>query len=63
MGHIIKLLAASLAISGVTADDFNVLQHLGGNGQWFPGMIMCIKGLFFPRILTSRRSRGNRHLI
>ncbi|KAF1847653.1 acid phosphatase PHO12 precursor [Cucurbitaria berberidis CBS 394.84] len=37
MDRIIKLLTASLAITGVAADNFNVLQHLGGNAQWFPG--------------------------
>ncbi|KAF1927276.1 acid phosphatase PHO12 precursor [Didymella exigua CBS 183.55] len=30
-------IAAASAISAVTADDFNILQHVGGNGQWFPG--------------------------
>jgi acid phosphatase len=30
-------IAAASAIAAVVADDFDVLQHLGGNGQWFPG--------------------------
>ncbi|KAH8702887.1 histidine phosphatase superfamily [Phaeosphaeriaceae sp. PMI808] len=34
----INLVAAAVAIRGVVAaDDFNILQHVGGNGQWFPG--------------------------
>ncbi|KAF1942857.1 acid phosphatase PHO12 precursor [Clathrospora elynae] len=37
MQRFVKLLAASLTVASVTADDFNVLQHLGGNGQWLPG--------------------------
>ncbi|CAO2651363.1 Nn.00g039330.m01.CDS01 [Neocucurbitaria sp. VM-36] len=37
MERIVKLLTASLAITAVTADGFNVLQHLGGNAQWLPG--------------------------
>ncbi|KAF1830149.1 phosphoglycerate mutase-like protein [Decorospora gaudefroyi] len=37
MQRLVKLLAASLATTGIAAqEDFNVLQHLGGNGQWFP---------------------------
>jgi hypothetical protein len=32
-----KLLAVAAAVSGAIADDFNILQHVGGNGQWFPG--------------------------
>jgi acid phosphatase len=34
-----NLLAAAVAISVVVADDFNILQHVGGNGQWFPGKL------------------------
>ena len=30
-------LAAVSAIASVAAEDFNILQHVGGNGQWFPG--------------------------
>ncbi|KAK7179531.1 hypothetical protein DPSP01_011965 [Paraphaeosphaeria sporulosa] len=37
MEHVIRLLVAASAVAHATADDFNVLQHLGGNGQWFPG--------------------------
>ncbi|KAI8941967.1 hypothetical protein NX059_000077 [Plenodomus lindquistii] len=37
MQHIATLLAASLAAGTVAGQDFNVLQHLGGNGQWLPG--------------------------
>ncbi|KAF2243137.1 phosphoglycerate mutase-like protein [Trematosphaeria pertusa] len=36
MARFIKLLIAALGVSGAAAD-FNVLRHLGGNGQWFPG--------------------------
>ncbi|KAI4675637.1 uncharacterized protein J4E88_007671 [Alternaria novae-zelandiae] len=35
-----KLLALSLAASSAAVaaqDNFNVFQHIGGNGQWFPG--------------------------
>lgn len=32
-----ELLVAASAVTHVVADDFNILQHLGGNGQWFPG--------------------------
>jgi enolase len=34
-----KLLAVSLAFgnAAVAAQDFNIFQHIGGNGQWFPG--------------------------
>ena len=28
---------AASAISTAATDDFNILQHVGGNGQWFPG--------------------------
>jgi acid phosphatase len=28
---------AASAISAAAAEDFNILQHVGGNGQWFPG--------------------------
>jgi hypothetical protein len=37
MHSFINLVAAVGAIGGVAAQDFNPLQHLGGNGQWFPG--------------------------
>ncbi|KAJ4347154.1 uncharacterized protein N0V89_011092 [Didymosphaeria variabile] len=37
MERVLRLLVAATAVAHVTADDFNVLQHLGGNGQWFPG--------------------------
>ncbi|KAF3036863.1 hypothetical protein E8E11_001625 [Didymella keratinophila] len=30
-------IVAASAISAAVADDFNILQHVGGNGQWFPG--------------------------
>lgn len=30
--------AAVVAMTGVVAqEEFNILQHIGGNGQWFPG--------------------------
>ncbi|KAF2677199.1 phosphoglycerate mutase-like protein [Lentithecium fluviatile CBS 122367] len=32
-----KYVAATLVLGAVASDSFNVLQHLGGNGQWFPG--------------------------
>lgn len=32
-------IAAASAISAVAADDFDILQHVGGNGQWFPGRL------------------------
>jgi hypothetical protein len=35
-----KLLAVSFAVSSAAVaaqDDFNIFQHIGGNGQWFPG--------------------------
>jgi hypothetical protein len=38
MRRFTTVLAAVSAITTVAADDFNILQHLGGNGQWFPGM-------------------------
>jgi hypothetical protein len=37
MGRFTMVLAAVSAITTVAADDFNILQHVGGNGQWFPG--------------------------
>ncbi|KAJ4369394.1 hypothetical protein N0V86_009226 [Didymella sp. IMI 355093] len=37
MKAFIAAIAAASAISAVVADDFDILQHLGGNGQWFPG--------------------------
>ncbi|KAJ4334528.1 hypothetical protein N0V95_009139 [Ascochyta clinopodiicola] len=37
MGRFTTVLAAVSAITTVVADDFNVLQHVGGNGQWFAG--------------------------
>lgn len=37
MERALKLLVAAFAAAHAAADDFNVLQHLGGNGQWFPG--------------------------
>jgi len=43
MGRFTTVLAAVSAITTVAADDFNILQHLGGNGQWFPGMTACIQ--------------------
>jgi acid phosphatase len=30
--------AAAATVSGVAAQEFNILQHVGGNGQWFPGI-------------------------
>lgn len=38
MGRFTTVLAAVSVITTVAADDFNILRHLGGNGQWFPGM-------------------------
>ncbi|OAK97314.1 phosphoglycerate mutase-like protein [Phaeosphaeriaceae sp. SRC1lsM3a] len=32
-----NFVAAAAAVGGVAAQDFNILQHVGGNGQWFPG--------------------------
>jgi hypothetical protein len=35
-----KLLALSLAVSSAVVaaqDDFNIFQHIGASGQWFPG--------------------------
>jgi hypothetical protein len=32
-----NIVAAAAAVGGVVAQDFNILQHVGGNGQWFPG--------------------------
>lgn len=32
-------IAATSAIAAAAAEDFNILQHVGGNGQWFPGML------------------------
>ncbi|KAF2112758.1 histidine phosphatase superfamily [Lophiotrema nucula] len=38
MSHINKFLLLCLTAIGAAArDDFNVLHHLGGNGQWFQG--------------------------
>ncbi|KAL5115349.1 hypothetical protein ACEQ8H_006725 [Pleosporales sp. CAS-2024a] len=37
MHALTNLLAAAGAIGRVAAQGFNVLQHVGGNGQWFPG--------------------------
>jgi acid phosphatase len=38
MHSITNFLAAAATVSGVAAQEFNILQHLGGNGQWFPGI-------------------------
>lgn len=38
MKALTAVIAAASAMSAVTADDFDILQHVGGNGQWFPGM-------------------------
>ncbi|KAG9377058.1 Acid phosphatase PHO12 [Pyrenophora tritici-repentis] len=35
-----RFLLVSLAVSSAAVaaqDDFNIFQHLGGNGQWLPG--------------------------
>jgi len=35
-----RFLVVSLAVSSAAVaaqDDFNIFQHLGGNGQWLPG--------------------------
>lgn len=40
MERILKFVVTAAAITHTVADDFNVLQHLGGNGQWFPGMCL-----------------------
>lgn len=35
-----KLLALAIAASSTAAvaqQDFNIFQHIGGNGQWYPG--------------------------
>lgn len=37
MERLAQFLAASLAVTSVAADNFNILQHLGGNAQWLPG--------------------------
>ncbi|PSN74696.1 acid phosphatase PHO12 precursor [Corynespora cassiicola Philippines] len=38
MDRFTKYLVAAVAATGVAAqDEFNVLQHLGGNAQWLPG--------------------------
>ncbi|CAI6336199.1 unnamed protein product [Periconia digitata] len=37
MGRFTTSLAAAVFATGAVSQDFNVLQHLGGNGQWFPG--------------------------
>ncbi|KAF2728213.1 acid phosphatase PHO12 precursor [Polyplosphaeria fusca] len=37
MGAFSELLAVVLAAHSVAAHDFDVLRHLGGNGQWFRG--------------------------
>ncbi|KAF2131239.1 phosphoglycerate mutase-like protein [Dothidotthia symphoricarpi CBS 119687] len=37
MPSVVKLLVAVFAVGSVTGEDFNILHHLGGNGQWFPG--------------------------
>jgi len=34
-----SLLTAAVAVGGVAADNFNLLRHVGGNGQWFPGTV------------------------
>ncbi|KAH7076148.1 histidine phosphatase superfamily [Paraphoma chrysanthemicola] len=37
MPSIINLLVAAATITVAAGDDFNILRHVGGNGQWFPG--------------------------
>ncbi|KAJ4303471.1 hypothetical protein N0V90_002366 [Kalmusia sp. IMI 367209] len=37
MERVTRLFVVVAAAAHVAADRFNVLQHLGGNGQWFPG--------------------------
>ncbi|KAJ4314141.1 hypothetical protein N0V94_006600 [Neodidymelliopsis sp. IMI 364377] len=37
MERFTAILAAASAIGAISADKFNILQHVGGNGQWFPG--------------------------
>ncbi|KAJ4983638.1 histidine acid phosphatase [Stagonosporopsis vannaccii] len=37
MGRFTTVLTAVSIITSVAADDFNILRHVGGNGQWFPG--------------------------
>ena len=41
MGRFTTVFAAVSAIAIVVADDFNILQHIGGNGQWLPGTTAC----------------------
>jgi acid phosphatase len=43
-----NLLTAAVAIGVVVADDFNILQHVGGNGQWFPGKLVLDNLLIKP---------------
>ena len=48
MGRFTTVLAAVSAITIVAAEDFNILQHVGGNGQWFAGMakeVRCLMAL------------------
>lgn len=42
MGLFTVVLAAVSVITVTAADDFNILQHVGGNGQWFPGTKACV---------------------
>lgn len=42
MHSLTNLVAAAAAVGGVAAQEFNVLQHIGGNGQWFPGSLHSI---------------------
>lgn len=47
MDRVFRLLALSLAVTSIVAgNDFNVLQHLGGNAQWLPGKLLDIRSRY-----------------
>lgn len=52
-----SLLALAVAVSGVAAQDFEILRHVGGNGQWFPGTVYS--GGLRRATLTTIRPRGD----
>jgi hypothetical protein len=60
MERFTTILAAASAIGAVTADKFNILQHVGGNGQWFPGESSKTTAAY---LADSHRARGDWHLI
>jgi hypothetical protein len=48
MPFIVNLFAAAVTITTVVGENFNILRHVGGNGQWFPGTFAFCVPTFLP---------------